>query len=70
MINYRIISNILGLLLLIEGIFMLLCIPITLLYGEKEILDGKPEDHLYAPGNDKGQDQENKTRINEYQRNT
>ncbi len=38
MINYRIVANILGLLLLIEGIFMMLPIPVALIYGEHNAL--------------------------------
>jgi len=38
MLNFRIIFRVLGFLLLIEGIFMLLCIPVSLLYREDELL--------------------------------
>lgn len=38
MFNFRLIFRVLGFLLLIEGIFMLLCIPVSLLYREHEIL--------------------------------
>jgi len=37
MFNFRLIFRVLGSLLLIEGLFMLLCIPVSLLYGEHEI---------------------------------
>lgn len=39
MINYRIIANILGLLLLVEGVFMLLSALVSLLYGENEMFE-------------------------------
>ena len=38
MFNFRLIFRVLGFLLLIEGIFMLLCIPVSLLYRENELL--------------------------------
>jgi len=38
MINYKIIFNIIGLLLLIEGIFMLFCIPVSLFYDEHDFI--------------------------------
>jgi len=37
MFNFRLIFRVLGFLLLIEGIFMLLCIPVSLIYHEQEI---------------------------------
>ncbi len=38
MFNFRIVFQVLGLLLLIEGIFMWLCIPVSLLYHDHELL--------------------------------
>jgi trk system potassium uptake protein TrkH len=37
MINHKIVFNLLGLLLLIEGVFMLLCIPVSFIYSESFI---------------------------------
>lgn len=39
MINFRIIANILGLLLLVEGVFMLLSALVATIYGEPQVLD-------------------------------
>jgi trk system potassium uptake protein TrkH len=38
MLNYRLVFKFLGLLLLIEGIFMWLCIPVSLLYDDHELV--------------------------------
>lgn len=37
MINLKIISRILGLLLLLESFFLLLCLPVTLIYGDDDV---------------------------------
>ncbi|MFY0651296.1 MAG: TrkH family potassium uptake protein [Cyclobacteriaceae bacterium] len=36
--NYQVIANIIGILLLINGIFMMLCIPFSLYFGEGDLL--------------------------------
>lgn len=38
MINFKVVGFILGVLLIIEGIFILLCVPVSLYYGEAEWL--------------------------------
>ncbi len=36
-INYKVVINILGMLLILNGAFMLLCVPISLIYGEEHL---------------------------------